>query len=117
MVVFYVEGNNILDPPEYNVRAGPFLCSTLEKDERLTVGIFYCKDNCSPCFGVKAKLKKLGIAEDGEHKIEVVNISHDEEAFQLCVRNGVSSTPAMKVGDEWLRSASEILAWAKQLVQ
>ena len=79
--------------------------------------VLFAQDNCSPCFGVKSKLKKFGFAEDGQHPIVIKNISHDEAAFAECQSNGVKSTPAMKVGETWLRSPLEILDWAKKYSQ
>lgn len=69
---------------------------------------FFSKDDCPRCVGVKAKLTKFGVP------MTVRNISHDEEAFDLCKANAVSSAPAVRVGDEWFRSPTTILAWAKQ---
>ena len=82
-----------------------------------TIGTLFTQDSCSPCFGVKSKLKKFGFAEDGQYPIVIKNISHDEDAFRECQRNEVRSTPAMKVGSEWLRSPLEILDWAKKYSQ
>lgn len=75
----------------------------------------FTKDDCPRCVAVKAQIEKREkLIEQAGHTVSIRNMDEDATALDEALAAGVKAAPALKVGDVWLQSMSEILRHLKQ---
>jgi glutaredoxin-like protein NrdH len=57
--------------------------------------IVYTKPSCVQCDATKRALDKLGVS------YEAIDVTTNQDAFDMLVENGFKAMPVVNAGDEW----------------
>ncbi|MFD0669899.1 glutaredoxin family protein [Cohnella sp. GCM10027633] len=63
----------------------------------------YTRTVCPKCMWIKSELQRAGAA------VEIINVDHDEQAFERLVEAGAKSVPVLEIGGEFIFDTNEMV--------
>lgn len=69
----------------------------------------YTKTVCPKCMWIKSELQRAGL------EVDIINVDHDEQAFERLVALGAASVPVMEVEGELIFDTNEMLEQIERL--